>query len=432
MTERSDVRARDFRALWLGQLVSETGARITRDGLPMLAVAMLGAAPIEMGLMAAMSSLSVVLVGMFGGLWVDRRRRLPILVGTDIARAALVAIVPIAAYTGRLSMALLYVVSLLSATLAVLFEIASRAYVPGLVGRERVFQANAKLEAANGTAEVVGASLTGALVQILTAPVAMILDAVSYLFSAASLLAIRTKEPAVDAAEAEERKPFWTEFFAGYVVVASDPVLRGSLVVSGLQRFFGGFFAANYVVYVMRDLTIKPVMLGFLIAAGGIGSLVAASTAIRVFRRLGVGRAILASIVLSTGATLLLVAPAHPGIGAIVAVFVAQLAGDYGHTIVGIGLTSVRQVSMPEHVLGRAMATVSTIEGFVGPLGALAGGMIASSTSSRTALFAAGLGFSLASLFVAMSAVRNATGPIGEEVDVGDEADVPPAADDAA
>ena len=194
MPPRTLWRQSDFLKLWSGQAISQIGSRITREGLPLTAVLMLGATPLEMGILSGASAAAVVVCGLFTGAWVDRLRRRPILVAADLGRAALLATIPTAAVLHRLTMMHLYAVASAAGALTVFFDAAYQAYVPSLVDRSAILEANSKLALSESIAEVSGPGLTGILVQWLTAPFAIVFDAVSFLISAASVGLIGTVE----------------------------------------------------------------------------------------------------------------------------------------------------------------------------------------------------------------------------------------------
>jgi MFS family permease len=179
----------DFLKLWLGQTISEIGSRITREGVPLTAVIVLGAAPFPMGVLASLSGISTLVFGPIAGLWVDRHRRRPTLIAADLGRAVVLASIPLAAALRALHMRQLYIVAALTGILTVFFDIAYESYLPSLVERERVLEGNSKLALSNSMAEIAGRGLTGALVQLITAPMAILVDALSFLWSALDGLA---------------------------------------------------------------------------------------------------------------------------------------------------------------------------------------------------------------------------------------------------
>src|SRR5437867_8121574 len=214
----------DFLKLWAGQTVSLLGSSVTGLALPLAAVLVLNATPAQMGIMRAAQYLPFLLLGLFAGVWVDRLRRRPVLILADAGRALLVGSIPVAALLGVLRIDVLYVVALLVGVLTVFFDVAYLAYVPSLVPRDSLTEGNSKLEVSRSFAGMAGPALAGALVQLVTAPVALVVDAASFLVSAASLSLIRTPEPK-PAALAHGRS-IWRDAGEGLRIVGGHPVLR--------------------------------------------------------------------------------------------------------------------------------------------------------------------------------------------------------------
>ena len=196
VTAPSLWRHADFLKLWAGQTVSELGSVVTRTAVPLVALLVLGAGPFEMALIVVAGSLAVLLVGFFAGAWVDRIRRRPLLIASDAIRALLLFSIPIAYAANVLRMEQLYLVVFLEGCLGALFSAAYPAYVPSLIGVDRVVDGNSKLATSSSIAEIGGPGLAGGLVQLVSAPFAILVDAVSFAVSAISLLLIRAPEPA--------------------------------------------------------------------------------------------------------------------------------------------------------------------------------------------------------------------------------------------
>ena len=185
----------DFVKLWVGQTISRVGSVVTRTAVPLVALLVLGAGPFEMALIIVSQSLAVLLVGFFAGAWVDRLRRRPLLIAADAVRALLLFSIPAAYLAHALSLWQLYVVVFLEGCLGVLFDAAYPAYVPSLIGVERLVEGNSKLAASSSLAEIGGPGLAGGLVQLIGAPFAILVDAASYIVSVLSLGLIRSPEP---------------------------------------------------------------------------------------------------------------------------------------------------------------------------------------------------------------------------------------------
>ena len=277
-------RHADFLKLWVGQTISELGSVVTRTAMPLVALLVLGGGPFEFALLIISESLAVLLVSLVAGAWVDRLRRRPLLIWADILRAALLFSIPVAYVFGVLRMEQLYAVLLLVSCLSAVFSSAYPAYVPSLVGVDRIVDANAKLATSSSIAEVGGPGLAGALVQLFRAPFAILVDAVSFVLSAVALLLIRTKEPERPARSADAAVR--TEIVEGLRAVRDHRVLWPMALRSVVAHVAGSFYGVLYTIYIIDELKLDPFLLGIVISAGGVGSLVGSFFADCVIRRL--------------------------------------------------------------------------------------------------------------------------------------------------
>jgi len=396
-------RQPDFVKLWSAQAIAEFGARITREGLPITAVLALSAGPEALGLLAAASSASALLVGLpLGGL-VDRRPRRRLMIAMDMIRAAVLAAVPIAAFTGHLSLALVIAAGAAVAAASALFAIAAHAYLPGLIASRQLAAGNARLAATESVAEVGGPALAGVLFQWLTAPAAIALNALTYLASALLLGAICKPEPASAKIPAAG---ILGDLRAGASAAWSDPRVRALLLTGSGTSLFGSFFAATYVVFALETLGLTPALLGATIAAGGAGALAGSALAVALAHRLGAGPAILVGMFGAAAANLLIpLAPADPALGTAMLV-AAQVAGD-GLAVAAMVLAgTLRQTLVPQNLLGRVGATFHAAQGAAGVAGALAGGALAVSLGLRGAMFVAVAGLALVPLIGLVSPLR--------------------------
>ena len=404
MSEPSLWQHADFLKLWVGQTVSRLGSVVTRTALPLVALLVLGAGPFELAFLVIAQSLSVLLVGLVAGAWVDRLRRRPILIASDVARAALLFTVPLAQALGALRMEQLYAVAFLAGCLDVVFSAAYPAYVPSLIGVDRVVEGNSKLATSSAIAEVGGPGLAGALVQIISAPFAILVDALSYLVSALSVALIRTPEPARPAREASSR--VIGEIAEGLRVVRGHKVVFPLAARSIIAHVSGAFYGVLYSLYLLNELHLDPFLLGIVISAGGVGSLVGSVFASRVVRAIGIGPAI---VWMAAGAsTIGILTPLAQGPVALatIMVFLPQLIGDGLQTIGGVAEISLVQGLVPDRILGRTNATLEVISHGVGfPIGALIAAFIAEQIGVRGAIAVGWAGMAASLLFLVFSPV---------------------------
>ena len=368
---------RDFMKLWTGETVSLFGSRIGSVAVTFAAVITLRATPFQMGLLAAVGNLPALAFSLLAGAWVDRLSRRPIMIATDIGRSLVLVTIPIAALYGLLGMRQLYVVMLLSALFELFFDVAYRAYLPTLVDREQLLDANSKLSASSAVAEFAGFSICGWLVQWLTAPFAILIDAISFLPSAVAIAAIRTPEP---TSTARRERALSREIAEGLKLIWSDDRLRAIAVVETIGGLFFSLWNTLYMLFVVNSLGFKPAALGMIFAVGGISSLFGALVARRSADAMGVVGAMILGLVVAGFAMMLL--PIAHGSGALsIGLLVAQqLIGDGALTIYLINSVSWIQVIAPHHLLGRVTASLrflnrsSTLVGQL--VGGVAGGII--------------------------------------------------------
>jgi MFS family permease len=399
-------RHADFLRLWTGQTISEFGSVVTRTAVPLVALLVLGAGPREMALLVVSASSAVLIVGFFAGAWVDRLPRRPVLIWTDIVRAVLLFWIPVAYAAGLLRIEQLYVVAFIQAALGTVFHSAYRSYLPSLVGRDRLVEGNSRLATSSSIAEIGGPSLAGALVQIVSAPFAILVDAVSFVVSAISLVAIRAREI---AAPERIRGPIVREIVEGFSVVRRHALLFPLAASSITSHFFGSFYAALYSLYLLNDLGLTPFLLGVVISAGGVGSLAGSVFAGRVIRRLGIGRSIVVLFIGSSAIGILTPLASGPLFLATLMVFLPQLIGDGLQTIEGIANVTLRQAVTPDRLLGRVNATLDVLDHGVGPLGALVGAAIAEAFGVRAAIAVAWIGMASGVLFLLFSPLPRLT-----------------------
>jgi hypothetical protein len=242
-----------FFKLWSALTVSRFGSEISALALPLLAALVLDASPAQMGLLSAAATVPFLLIGLLVGIRVDRLRRGPLLVASDLARAALLVAVPVSWAAGWLSMSLLYAVALGVGSLTVVFEVASMSLLPALVGRGRLIEGNGKLEASRSLAQIGGPGIAGGLVGLLGAPVAVLLDAASYLISAAFLVRLRAPETSA-ARPANGPHRASREIREGLWAVFSSLLLRPVVLCSATNSFSGFVFLSVYLLYLTEDL----------------------------------------------------------------------------------------------------------------------------------------------------------------------------------
>jgi MFS family permease len=393
-----------FRNLWGAQTISLLGSQVTALALPLTAALALEATPAQMGLLGAAGAAPALLLGLFVGVWVDRRRRRPIMIAADLGRAALLLLIPAAALFGTLRIELLYAVALLCGALSLLFEVAYRAFVPALLPRERLVDANSKLELSRSAAEVGGPGLAGGLIGLAGAPLAVAADAISFLASALLLARLRAPEPAPTL---REHRSIREEIGEGLRVITGSPPLRALAGCSGVLILFSSLLEAVFVLYLTRELGLAPTLVGLIFASGNVGFLVGALLGERAARRIGVGPAIAGGLLLTGLGDLLVPLAGGPPAIVVALLLAAQFLFGCGLTIYNINQVSLRQALTPDHLQGRVSATFSLLLWSGAPLGALAGGALGELIGLRGALLLAAAGELAAALWLWRSPLRS-------------------------
>ncbi len=369
----------------------------------MTAVIVLGASPGQMGLLQALGGASALLAGPIAGILADRCSRKPILISADLLRAGALAVIPLAAALGRLSLPVLIAVTAVTGFLTVLFDVAYQSIVPSLVARKQLLDANSKLAISSSTAEVIGPAITGVLVQAFTAPRAVLLDSLSFLVSAASLLWMKVKETAREHSE----EPGWGEITAGMRYVAHHALLRPLALRTVCFAFFGGWIGPLYVLFAVRDLGMSPAVLGLVIAVGGVSNFIGAMLAGRIDKWFATGPVLIAATFVA-GVTVLLIPLARgPVLGVLILSF-CQLLGDVSFPVYSVQELTLRQAVASAAMLGRINAFMQMLFKGIFPLGAIFGGQFAEMAGIRTTFALAGIGIMGGGLLLLFSDIRKA------------------------
>jgi len=395
---------RDFRLLWAGQSISEIGSQVTSLAVPLLAIDRLHAGAFAIGLLTTMSTLPFLLVGLPAGAWIDRVRKRPVLIGADVGRALVLGSVPLAWALSVLTMAQLYVVSLLAGILTVFFDVAYQSYLPALVTNEKLVEGNAKLAGSMSSAQVAGPAVAGLLVKAVGAANAVLIDAASFVTSFISLIAIRTSEDHRPRATGDERTTLRTEIAEGLRFVWHEPLIRSVSLSTATSNLFSTMSYSVSLLFFRRQIHLSPAHIGLLFTAGGAGGVLGAVLAARIARRFGVGRTILFAIMISGIGELAypLVTPAHANL----LIVAGGLLVGAGSVAYNVNQVSVRQALCPLHLQGRMNASVRTIVWGCMPIGAFIGGVLGSTIGLRPTLWVGGIGAFTAFGWILFSPVR--------------------------
>jgi MFS family permease len=396
--------SRDFRRVLAAFAVSSLGTKIAREAVPLTAVLVLQSGPGAMSLLGVAATVPTLLLGFFAGVIADRHRRRPLMIAADLLRFAALGSVPIAAWLGLLTLAQLFVVVIVVAALSLLFNAADTAFLPNLVERERLVRANATRESIDATAEVAGPPIGGVLVQVITAPLTLLIDALSYLASALFLLTVRHAEFPTPAGAV--RRHVLREAAEGLTVLWRQPILRPLLFARAIRTFFGGMFGPFYVLYVIRHLGVSPAAMGLIIACGGIASFTGAGLVPWLNARLPAGPGLIGAFAIKTiGLAMLPLAGVLPG-WTVPLLILQQVLQDSVTGYFAVNERSLRQKLIPNHQLGRVAATVAVVNDGPVPLGALIAGLLTQVISIDTMLWIAVAGYAFSPVVAFLSPVR--------------------------
>lgn len=398
---------RDFRYFWAAAVVSTYGSLVRATALMFTAIFLLDPSPAEMGLLRIAELLPALLIGLIAGVWVDRVRRRPVMIATDLLRALVLLSVPLAAALGWLGFGQLFVVAALVSVFGVLFDVAYQTYLPTLVKSDELIEANSSLSAANSVVEAVAFSTGGWLVQLLTAPIALIVDAASFVASAGFVARIKTPEPAPDktAPETTLLKGIASDIVEGVQAVWRQPVLRGLMLSGMVQHVAFGIVGTLILLYLNQEVGFDPGALGMIFAVGGVSAFAGAVAAGRL-TRLGVGMVMIVSLVVTAiGQAFVPLATAVNAVA--VALLVGQqLVTDSALTVYDINQVSLRQAIAPSRILGRVNASVRVTESGSVLLGAAVAGTLGEAIGLRAMLWVSVALWVLAAGILAASPVR--------------------------
>lgn len=388
----------DFLRLWAAQSLSALGSRFTREGLPIVAALILDASAFDLGLLVALSALPGVVLSPFVGAWIDRTSRRGVLIMADLARAGVLATLPLMAFFEAITIGQVIGVATVVAFLSMIFQTADNAYLPSIVAREHLLDANAKLATTDAVAEVAGPALAGVTIQLLTAPVALLVDALSYLWSAILLGSIKRADAPITTSE--HASDLWREAAKGLRFVLDHPVLRPLTLCLSMQAFFMGFFGPLYVLYALRVIGLTPGQLGFVVALGGISALIGARLSAWAGRCRS-SRRLLIGLVLAYGLAVCLIPLAQGPLWLAIALLcMAQLMGDGLYVMFSTNVVALRQGVTPDALRGREGGTQHLLTGGLGVAAALIAGSLADTFGIRPLLWAGAIGILASSLWL--------------------------------
>jgi len=399
-----------FTKLWAGQSVSLLGSSVTTLALPLTAIYTLHADAAQIGVMKTLQWLPWILVSLWAGVWSDRHRRRPAMVAADLGQALVLSTIVALGVAHLLSLPVMFAAVFCLGTLTVFFTLGYSAYVPFIAGRDLLVPANSRLQASASFAAIAGPSLGALLVEVLTAPVALVADMASWLVSAASLLWIRKPEPAPDRPPG--RTSVRAEIWAGLSMVFSNPLLRALMGTSGFFNLFIQWMNTLFFLFMVRDLGLHAATIGLMVSCQSTGALAGSFLSSPASRRFGIGRAFMAAV--ACECLVMIVAPLAPAghhLLAAVAIGAMLFVNGLGSTVSGIIGTSVRQAVTPQGLIGRMTAAFQFVGYGVLALGALLGGLVGQALGLRQGLLIGAIGIQGTIIWMALSALPRVREP---------------------
>jgi MFS family permease len=380
------LRDRTFRRYWSGETISMFGDQISSIALPLVGVLALHATAAEMGYLVALIWVPALLFGLHAGAWVDRRgRRRATMIGADLCRAALLASIPISYAFGVLTLWQLYAVAFGVGVFSILFTVSEPTLFVSIVPNDKYVDGTSLIYGSRAFSFVGGPSVGGALVQLLTAPLAVLADAASFLGSAFFLSRIRPDEP--PAAKAEDGS-----LTAGVKFIRHSPIVRASLLAASVVNFFNFVFFALFVLYATRYLHVQPGVLGLVLGIGAVGGLLGAATTKRLTSRFGVGRVYAISFLIFAAPMALIPAAGGPHALVLAILMVAEFIGGFGVMVLDISIGAIFSAVIPDDVRSRVTGAFQAVNYGTRPLGALLGGFLGTLVGPRTTLWVAAIG----------------------------------------
>jgi MFS family permease len=414
----------DFLKLWSAETISQVGTQVSNLAIPLVAIIVLEASAFEVSVLVTLLFLPFILFTLPAGVWVDRLPRKPILVVGDLGRAVLLATIPLAHFLDALTLEHLYVAAFLVGVCTVFFDVAYQSYLPSLVEREQLIEGNSKFEVSRSAAQISGPGVGGGLVELLTAPYAIVVDAVSFLASGLFILGIRKQEDHRPETTPDAAKPsMWTELKEGLRFVLGNANLRAQAGCTATSNFFFSLgLNAIGLVYIVRVLELSPGVIGIVFSIGAVGAMAAAFTARRISGRLGVGpTTALGAFVFGPAMLLIPLAPQDSPIPLLV---VALGLVSFGGVVYNIMAVSYRQALCPPRLQGRMNSVMRFIVWGTIPLGNLAGGALGTWIGLRETLVVGSLGATTAFLWILFSPMRRVREMPTEPLDTPPDLDV--------
>ncbi|MGH3072727.1 MAG: MFS transporter [Gaiellaceae bacterium] len=388
-----------FRRFWAGQAISLVGDQVTMIALPLVAVLALDATAAQMGYLVAAELAPNLLFSLHAGAWADRRgRKRQTMIATDVGRALLIGSLPLAYAFDALTFPHMLVVAFGMGTLAVLFQVSYSSLFVALLPRERFVDGASLMHGSRAFSYVAGPSTGGLLVQAISAPVTLVVDAVSYVVSALFLRSVEVEEP-------ETEPPGKGHVVAGIRWVFGNPIIRAALGATATINFFNFVFFALFILYATQELDVEPGTLGLVLGAGAVGGLIGSIVTGRLSRRIGLGPSFALGCALFPAPLLLVPAADGPQWVVLACLFAAEFGAGLGVMVLDISAGAISAAVVPDRLRSRISGAYMVVNYGVRPVGALVGGALGTWIGLRPTLWIATAGGLLGVLWLLPSPI---------------------------
>ncbi|MFJ6687023.1 MFS transporter [Streptomyces werraensis] len=396
------LRERNYRLVYTANLISGFGTQVTIVALPLVAVLALHASALQVGILLTCASIAVVLIGLPAGPWVDRMDRRKVMIASDLWRAVLLGSIPVAWWLDRLTMEHLYAVALIEGALTIFFDVAAQSYLPYVIGKERLVEGNSGLGAVDSVARSAGPGIAGILISLVSAPFAIIADAISYLCAALAVSLVNKPYPVVEPSG--PRRNLRGEISEGLQWLWQQPILRPVTLAAAASNYFGTMSWVTLVALMGDGLHLPAWLIGLVYAAGGVGGLLGSMCTGKIIARIGMGKSLGAVFVWAIPFQLLIPLADHGWW--IVCAMVGQLGVWASLAIRNIAQLSLRQKITPDALLTRVNASARFLSWGGLPLGALTAGLASEFFGTRATLWTAAGGLTLTAVLLGFAIAR--------------------------
>ncbi|WP_335939257.1 MFS transporter [Streptomyces sp. PTD5-9] len=397
------VERPNFRRLWCAQSISVFGSQITLIAFPLIAISLLHASVSEVGVLSALERAPFMVFGLVAGVLVDRWRPRTVLIVTDWIRAALLGLIPIASFSDSLTIEWLFVIAFAVGSCTVFFDIAYQSVLTSVVEPGDLLTANRWLETSRSVAEMSGPGVAAALLKVVSVPVSIAADALSFALSALFVHGTRTAEPAPSA---PRESSLWSDFKAGLRFIRDTGFLRWNALIGATWNLLYQALLAVFFVYLARDLGLSAATVAVVVLAGSVGAVIGVLTMGAVNRWCGLGRGILLSMCSAGAGGILLVTADGSSLLAVVVVASGFMLINASQPLFNVNVISIRQVITPEHLMGRTTAAIRFLVWGTLPLGALVGGFLGEAIGTRPTIAVIGGGYLIPAAMTLISPIR--------------------------